>query len=74
MVITRKEMVETEVVEKTVCDCCGSEIKYDEGISVKHSGGYYSLYPGDNKTVEFDICDLCLKSVIKKMTINARIK
>lgn len=56
-----------------ICNKCGKEESrqnnpdpsyYDRWHNFKATGGYGSFYPSDNETIEFDLCEECLKELI----------
>jgi len=62
--ITRKEVV------KFICDKCKKEfgpedwIDWQETYSIRVGGGYGSVF-GDGSQIECDLCQHCLKEILK---------
>ncbi len=71
------KLIAVEEIEKKeiICNHCGN--KCDEGtwgnfVHVKYSGGYGSKYPGDLATVEFEICEDCLKNFVDRFVVEPK--
>jgi len=79
---TIKEEINREIVVSVKCDKCGKEKKFDgmeefeaqEYFHIFKTGGYGSKFPGDCSRIEFDLCEECMKNILKKEKINYRIK
>jgi hypothetical protein len=68
MIIRRKTIKVDEVVA-VACDRCGREISADDGIewperlTISFRAGYGSIF-GDDRQVECDLCQHCLKEAL----------
>jgi hypothetical protein len=67
MIIYKTEMVETQQLDKFICDRCkqvvDNEIDLQEAYSIRFTGGYNSVF-GDTNNVGCDLCQRCLKDLI----------
>ena len=67
MIIYKTEMVETQRLDKFICDRCkaeiGDELDLQEAYSIRFTGGYNSVF-GDMNNVGCDLCQHCLKELI----------
>ena len=71
----KKEIkVSREQLVSVACNNCGLSQAYGENGFPKdglefHSfwtgGGFYSVFPGDMNTIDFDLCDACLKEWVQ---------
>jgi hypothetical protein len=64
----RKKMVQE--ISGFVCDRCGHEAKAHQGeaeefVSIDRVGGYSSIF-GDGNRISVDICQHCLKEVLRE--------
>ncbi|MRR54265.1 MAG: hypothetical protein EG822_07110 [Deltaproteobacteria bacterium] len=70
MLIRRKELLNTEVIQQIVCDRCGrtaspKDAEYEEFIQIRHRGGYASVI-GDGTNWSLDVCQHCFVKVFEK--------
>ncbi len=63
MKITRKVMVEKEVIEDYVCNKCGLPCNNLGLLDEVVRGGYESVDFSDQDVYEFSICEKCLKEL-----------
>jgi hypothetical protein len=70
MLKTETQKIEREIVVGFSCDRCGKEVlvnenpmAYQESHQIRFTGGYSSVF-GDGATVECDLCQDCLKTLI----------
>lgn len=73
-----EKLQEEEVVDDVLCNKCGKSCRskiwdnvFDK-LTIKTTGGYNSYYPDDMVTVEFDLCEYCLKDFVESFKINPR--
>lgn len=67
---TIKETKKSKVLVAVQCDVCKKEYSADNYVEeqefhyIRRTGGYGSVF-GDEETIECDICQHCLKAMIK---------
>lgn len=68
----KKITKETDVVISLTCDCChktfDDELEMQEFLEIDRLGGYDSIF-GDGNRIEVDICQYCLKIMLKDIDV-----
>lgn len=60
-------------MEKLICNCCGKELKVEQGIAkedylhVRKAWGYFSKK--DGRTQEFILCEDCVEQMAKNFAV-----
>lgn len=71
-------IIKTDTVDKMYCNCCGKEIRVENGIaqegvlSVRHSWGYFS--EKDGQVHEFDLCEECYERITSGFKIPVKVE
>jgi hypothetical protein len=70
MIKYETELVETLIPIKVICDACKKEFdvkdevfEVQEFVHIREIGGYGSVF-GDGESIEYDICQRCLKKLV----------
>lgn len=69
MIITKTKTVTEEVIDHIICDNCGKKItpddyiEWQEKLYIRFTGGYGSIF-GDGTTMEAQLCQDCIDSVL----------
>jgi len=69
MIKIKNIMVKTPIPRAKVCDMCKKEYKasdieeFDEFLHIRTTGGYGSIFE-DGVTIECDLCQHCVKSLL----------
>lgn len=62
-------------MEKMVCNCCGKELRVEQGIAkedylhIRKEWGYFSKK--DGKTQEFIMCEVCVERLAENFIVPA---